>query len=86
MDKCHSAARENCSLTDESVTLLWLNPPYDDDRHGDEKRLELAFLISTTSKLVRGGVLAFVIPSAFCAWRRGVRIPLPYRMDSKISG
>jgi len=43
MDKCHSAAWESCSLTDESVTLLWLNPPYDDDRHGDEKRLELAF-------------------------------------------
>jgi hypothetical protein len=31
MDKCHSAAWESCSLTDESVTLLWLNPPYDDD-------------------------------------------------------
>ena len=62
MDKCHSAAWESCSLTDESVTLLWLNPPYDDDRHGDEKRLELAFLKSTTPKLVRGGVLAFVIP------------------------
>jgi hypothetical protein len=62
MDKCHSAAWESCSLTDESVTLLWLNPPYDDDRHGNEKRLELAFLKSTTTKLVRGGVLAFVIP------------------------
>ena len=62
MDKCHSAAWESCSLTDESVTLLWLNPPYDDDRHGEEKRLELAFLKSTTPKLVRGGVLAFVIP------------------------
>jgi len=61
MDKCHSAAWESCSLTDESVTLLWLNPPYDDDRHGNEKRLELAFLKSTTPKLVRGGVLAFVI-------------------------
>jgi hypothetical protein len=62
MDRCHSAAWESCSLTDESVTLLWLNPPYDDDRHGEEKRLELAFLKSTTPKLVRGGVLAFIIP------------------------
>jgi len=62
MDKCHSAAWESCSLTDESITLLWCNPPYDDDRHGDEKRLELAFLKSTTPKLARGGVLAFVIP------------------------
>jgi tRNA1(Val) A37 N6-methylase TrmN6 len=70
MDKCHSAAWESCSLTDESVTLLWLNPPYDDDRHGDEKRLELAFLKSTTPKLVRGGVLAFVIPQRILGtWR-----------------
>jgi hypothetical protein len=37
-------------------------PTLHDDRHGDEKRLELAFLKSTTPKLVRGGVLAFVIP------------------------
>jgi len=36
MDKCHSTTWESCSLTDESVRLLWLNPPYDDDRHGDE--------------------------------------------------
>ena len=69
MNKCHSAAWERCSLTDESVTLLWLNAPYDDDRHGGEKRLELAFLKSTTPKLVRGGVLAFVIP------QRILRIP-----------
>ena len=62
MDKCHSAAWESCSLTDELVTLLWLNAPYDDDRHGEDKRLEFAFLKSTTPKLVRGGVLAFVIP------------------------
>jgi hypothetical protein len=27
MDRCHSAAWESCSFTDESVTLLWLNPP-----------------------------------------------------------
>jgi len=62
MDRCHSAAWESCSLTDESVTLLWLNAPYDDDRHGEDKRLEFAFLKSTTPKLVRSGVLAFVIP------------------------
>ena len=62
MDKCHSAAWESCSLTDESITILWLNAPYDDDRHGEDKRLEFAFLKSTTPKLVRGGVLAFVIP------------------------
>jgi len=29
MNKCHNAARESCSLTDESVTLLWCDPPDD---------------------------------------------------------
>ena len=29
MDKCHSAAWESCSLTDESVREQWLNPPDD---------------------------------------------------------
>jgi len=62
MDRSHSAVRESCSLNDESVTLIWLNPHYDNDRHGAENRLELAFLKSTTPKLVLGGVLAFVIP------------------------
>lgn len=62
IDKCHSAAWEGCSLTDESVTLLWLNPPYDDDRHGDDKRLELAFLKSTTPKLVAMGTVIEPVP------------------------
>src|SRR3990170_343779 len=53
IDKCHIAVWVSCSLTDESVTLLWLNPPYDDDRLGDEKRLELSFLKSTTLELAR---------------------------------
>jgi hypothetical protein len=75
MDKCHSAAWESCSLTDESVKLLWLNPPYDDDRHGEEKRLELAFLKSTTPKLVRGGVLAFVIPQRILRLSEIARCP-----------
>ena len=28
MDKCFATAWESCHLTDESVTVLWLNPPY----------------------------------------------------------
>jgi hypothetical protein len=67
MDKCHNAHWESGFLTDESVTLLWLNPPCDDDRHGNEKRLELAFLDLTTPKLVRGGVLAFIEYRGCCS-------------------
>ncbi len=62
LDKCYAAAWQACALTDESVTVLWLNPPYDDDRHGEDKRLEFSFLKATTPKLVRGGVLIFVVP------------------------
>jgi hypothetical protein len=62
MDRNHSPVRESSSLNDESATLIWLNPPYDNHRHGAENRLKLAFLKSTMPKLVRGGVLAFVIP------------------------
>lgn len=62
MDKCHATAWQACSLTDESVTVLWLNPPYDDDRHGEDKRLEYSFLKATTPKLVRGGVLVYIVP------------------------
>lgn len=73
MDRCHSAARERCSLTDESVKLMWRNPPYDDDRHDNEKQLELAFLKSTTPELVRYGVLAFVIPQRILGLLRAAR-------------
>ena len=64
LDKCYGAAWESCHLTDESVTVLWLNPPYDQDRHGDDKRLEYSFLKSTTPKLVRGGLLIYVVPQS----------------------
>lgn len=67
LDKCHATAWQACALTDESVTVLWLNPPYDDDRHGEDKRLEFSFLKATTPKLVRGGVLVFVVPHRLLA-------------------
>ena len=44
-------------MTEESVTQLWYNPPYDNDRHRHDKRLELAFLKSTAPKQWRSGIL-----------------------------
>lgn len=52
---------------------MWRNPPYDDDRHDNEKQLELAFLKSTTPELVRYGVLAFVIPQRILGLLRAAR-------------
>jgi len=62
MDRLFNTPWSSCHLTNESITLLFLNPPYSHDRLGDQKRLELEFLKSTTPKLVRGGVLIYIVP------------------------
>ena len=62
MDRVFNTPWGSCHLTGESITLLFLNPPYSHDRLGDQKRLELEFLKSTTPKLVRGGVLVYIVP------------------------
>ena len=62
MDRLFNAPWSSCHLTSESITLLFLNPPYSHDRLGDQRRLELEFLKSSTPKLVRGGVLIYIVP------------------------
>jgi hypothetical protein len=62
MDRLFNTPWGSCHLTGESITLLFLNPPYSHDRLGDQKRLELEFLKSTTPKLIRGGVLVYIVP------------------------
>ena len=62
MDKVYQAPWQACVLTDESVSWLYLNPPYDFDRFENQKRLEWDFLKTTTSKLMRGGLLTYIIP------------------------
>jgi hypothetical protein len=48
---------------EESISLLYLNPPYDlESRQTNNRRLELAFLEHTYRWLKPGGVLTFVIP------------------------
>ncbi len=62
MDRLFNTPWGSCHLTGESITLLFLNPPYSHDRLGDQKRLELEFLKSTTPKLMHGGVLIYIVP------------------------
>ena len=70
MDKVYQAPWQSCFLSDESVSWLYLNPPYSDDRFADHpaqsseasKQLEWDFLKTTTSKLMRGGLLTYVVP------------------------
>ena len=62
MDRLLNSAWQSCHLTNETISLLFLNPPYSHDRLGDQKRLELEFLKSTTPKLVKGGALVYIVP------------------------
>jgi hypothetical protein len=62
MDKVYQAPWQSCVLSDESVTWLYLNPPYEFDRFEGQKRLEWDFLKTTTSKLMRGGLLTYIVP------------------------
>ncbi len=60
LDRVFQAPWQACFLSNESISLLFLNPPYESDE--DHKRVELDFLSSTTSKLVRGGLLIYIVP------------------------
>jgi len=62
MDKVFQAPWQACVLSDESVSWLYLNPPYEFDRFEGQKRLEWDFLKTTSSKLMRGGLLTYIIP------------------------
>ena len=62
MDKVYQAPWQSCVLSDESVSWLYLNPPYEFDRFDGQKRLEWDFLKTTTSKLMHGGLLTYIIP------------------------
>ncbi|PKO06220.1 MAG: hypothetical protein CVU41_08940 [Chloroflexi bacterium HGW-Chloroflexi-3] len=62
MDKVYQAPWQTCVLSDESISWLYLNPPYEFDRFDGQKRLEWDFLKTTTSKLMRGGLLTYIIP------------------------
>ncbi|NPV86297.1 MAG: hypothetical protein HPY45_09855 [Anaerolineae bacterium] len=60
LDKVHQAAWQAVYLSDESISLLFLNPPYEADE--DHKRVELDFLKSCTPKLARSGLLVYIVP------------------------
>ena len=56
---------EYAVLGDETFSLILLNPPYDGEGEtGGGTRMEETFLLNTTSRLVPGGVLIYLIPHA----------------------
>lgn len=58
-------------VTGKSISLLFLNPPYDHDE-GDQ-RMEIAFLRSTLDTLVTGGVLVYVVPQRLLGYEQVAR-------------
>jgi hypothetical protein len=56
---------ENAILTDETFSLLFLNPPYDGETTtGGGERLEARFLLSATPLLCQDGILVYIIPES----------------------
>jgi hypothetical protein len=54
---------ENALLTEETFSLILLNPPYDgESMTGGGQRMEYTFLTPSTRLLVRGGVLVYILP------------------------
>ncbi len=63
LDQVLPTGFENTLLTEETFSLVLLNPPYDgESMTGGGQRMEYTFLTPSTRLLVRGGVLVYIIP------------------------
>jgi len=80
MDKVYNGAWQQTRVDRESVSLLWLNPPYDDDLDGEDRRLEIEFLRTATPALVNGGILVYIIPQRLLGYQ-GVALRLAGHFD-----
>ena len=74
LDKVHTTAWQATRVSKASVSLLWLNPPYDSDLDGDHRRLEIEFLRTALPALVYGGVLVYIVPQHLLGYRDVARL------------
>lgn len=58
LDEVINAPIENVQISNSSISVLFLNPPYETINN---ERMELKFLRLTTPKLVDGGILIYII-------------------------
>lgn len=63
-------------VTEKSVSLLFLNPPYDHDK--EDWRAEIAFLRSALNALVPGGILVYIVPQKLLGYELAARILAGY--------
>src|SRR6266849_1185554 len=54
-------------VSPNSFGLAWVNPPFQDEIGGG-KRVEYSFLTRATQLLVKGGVMAFLMPQRALGW------------------
>ena len=74
LDRVHTTAWQAVRVSRESVSLLWLNPPYDHDLDGGQKRLEIEFLRTALSSLALGGILVYLVPQHLLGYRDVARL------------
>jgi hypothetical protein len=72
MDRVFNTAWQQVGVQEKSVSVLWLNPPYDDDN--ESQRLEIEFLRSAFPALVQGGVLIYIVPQRLLGYQAVARI------------
>ena len=74
LDQVHNTAWAAVRASDKSVSMLYLNPPYDHDLDGNERRLEIEFLRRSLSSLVYDGLLVYVIPQHLLGYQNAARL------------
>lgn len=65
LDQCICADWADITCSHKSISLLWLNPPYDDEvgeKETRKRRLEYIFLQNTLKVLQTGGLLVYIVP------------------------
>ncbi len=73
MDRVFNAAWRETRVARESVSLLWLNPPYDVDYDGENRRLEIEFLRTAAPALMDGGILIYIVPRHLLGYEGAAR-------------
>jgi SAM-dependent methyltransferase len=79
LTRVHNTAWQGVRAYD--VSLLYLNPPYDDDYDGSEKRVEIEFLRTGLEALPIGGILVYVVPQRALGFQAVARMLAGYFDD-----
>ncbi len=74
LNRVHNASWRSVRVTNDAISILFLNPPYDYDYDGDEQRLEIEFLRTSVKALALGGVLIYVVPQRLLKYTDAARL------------